>query len=217
MRRLTLSFDNGPCSDTTPTVLDELAARNLRAYFFVVGRQILRPGGRQIVKAAAAAGHIIGNHSMNHSEPLGTSEDPDHVAEEIEATERLLIDAGVASKPPLFRPFGRGGQIGHHLLSALAAQHLISNKYSLVLWNSVPRDWIHHRDWPDRAIQDIKSHRHTVMVLHDLPTSAMIELPRFLDYVADNDVEVTLELPEDCLPIQEGVASGSLAACVAPS
>ena len=44
MPRLTLTFDNGPSTEVTPFVLDELAARDLAAYFFVVGRQLRRDG-----------------------------------------------------------------------------------------------------------------------------------------------------------------------------
>ena len=35
MRKLTLSFDNGPEPDCTPHVLDALAERGIRATFFV--------------------------------------------------------------------------------------------------------------------------------------------------------------------------------------
>jgi len=45
MKKVTLSFDNGPDpSGTTAFVLDELARRGILASFFVVGRQLARSG-----------------------------------------------------------------------------------------------------------------------------------------------------------------------------
>ena len=38
MRRLTLSFDNGPSPEVTPELLDLLRDRDLRARFFVCGK-----------------------------------------------------------------------------------------------------------------------------------------------------------------------------------
>ena len=38
MRKLTLSFDNGPDPDCTPQVLDALAERGIKATFFVCAK-----------------------------------------------------------------------------------------------------------------------------------------------------------------------------------
>ena len=210
MRRLTLTFDNGPSADTTPLVLDELARRELSAYFCVVGRQIAKPGGADLVRRASSEGHIIVNHSMTHSEPLGLTTDPDHVAVEIEQTARLLEECGVTSEPPLFRPFGLGGQLGPHLLSIDASTHLSDHGYTLLLWNSVPRDWEDIDTWPRQALADVHEHQHTVLVLHDLGTGAMAHLADFLDQVDEAGVEVTLDLPESCVPMRAGVGAPAL-------
>ena len=42
-KRLTLSFDNGPSPGVTPGVLEELACRELRATFFVCGKDVSDP------------------------------------------------------------------------------------------------------------------------------------------------------------------------------
>ena len=64
MPRLTLTFDNGPSTEVTPFVLDELAARDLAAYFFVVGSQLRRDGATELAGAAAAAGHRVGGDGV---------------------------------------------------------------------------------------------------------------------------------------------------------
>ncbi len=63
MRRVTLSFDNGPSAEVTPGVLDCLAARGVAATFFVSAKDILNEPQRALVRRAKDAGHRIGNHT----------------------------------------------------------------------------------------------------------------------------------------------------------
>lgn len=215
MARLTLTFDNGP-SPATAMVLDELATRGLTAIFFVVGEQLAEPGGADLVRRAAAEGHRIGNHTMTHGTPLGLLDDDRHVGAEIEATQALLDALDVVSNPPLFRPFGQGGRLGPHLLSSAAASHLEAEGYTVALWNSVPVDWEPPFDaWVTRALGDVASNDHTVIVLHDLPTGAMDHLPAFLDEIGRRGIEVTQELPGGCTPMVAGRAGPELADYVA--
>ncbi len=58
-----LTFDDGPSEDTE-RLLDVLRAYNLKATFFMLGRQVeLFP---EIARRVAADGHEIGNHSYSH-------------------------------------------------------------------------------------------------------------------------------------------------------
>lgn len=214
MRRICLTFDNGPTKDVTPFVLNELAVRNLPATFFVVGEQLLAPGGIDTMLSVLSAGHIVGNHSMTHSVPLGLSEDPAHVAREIQATEELMSSAGLANDPLLFRPFGGGGKLGPHLLSEDAAKYLIDNRYTVALWNVVPGDWIDAKNWPEKALAEIRAKDDSVVVLHDIKADAMQELPRFLDQLLADGVEFTRDLPASCTPIIEGMPTDALEGCV---
>ncbi len=62
--RVALTFDDGPDPAYTPRVLDALADAGVRATFFMVGRRVAAAG--QIARAAAAAGHDLGNHTYSH-------------------------------------------------------------------------------------------------------------------------------------------------------
>src|SRR5580658_5217360 len=140
MKKVTLSFDNGPDpKGTTAFVLDELARHDILASFFVTGRQLARPGGRDLAERAHAAGHWIGNHTLTHSIMFGDSDDPSLPDREIGKTQALIGDLAYPDR--LFRPYGGGGVIGPRLLSAAAVAHLERGGYTCVLWNSVPRDW----------------------------------------------------------------------------
>ena len=63
-KRLALTFDDGPNPRNTPALLDMLAAKGIRATFFVVGRRVRR--FRDLLAQTAAAGHEIGNHCDHH-------------------------------------------------------------------------------------------------------------------------------------------------------
>lgn len=209
-RRLTLSFDNGPDLVGTARVLACLAERDLPGTFFPVGSQIVCPGGREMLDAVADAGHRIGNHSMTHAIPLGEDPRPDVVRREIVDMQELLGD--LAGEELLFRPFGKGGVLGPHLFSADAIAHLTAAQYTVVLWNSVPKDWLDPVGWPARALKDIEQQDWTVVVLHDVVPEAMDLLPSFLNDAAERGVEVTADFPEECIPIRKGVVRTDLAA-----
>lgn len=60
-----LTFDDGPDPEVTPAVLDELKRQGAHATFFVIGKQLAAHPelGRRIV----AEGHVVANHSWQHS------------------------------------------------------------------------------------------------------------------------------------------------------
>jgi len=94
--------------------------------------------------------------------------------------------------------------LGRHLLSKHAVQELEALDYSLLLWNSVPRDWEDAHGWVDTALNEIEAQAHTVVVLHDLNTGAMDHLGKFLDALLERDDIITMDLPSDCVPMRNG-------------
>jgi peptidoglycan/xylan/chitin deacetylase (PgdA/CDA1 family) len=207
-KKLTLSFDNGPSLQVTPQVLDLLARRGVKATFFVCGKEILGEPQRAILKRAKEEGHWLGNHTFSHAIQLGASDDPDAPLKEIGRTQELLGE--LAEKERLFRPYGGGGVISRRLLSLGALEFLLKGKYTCVLWNSVPRDWEDIEGWPERALQDIRNQDWTLLVLHDLPTGAMAQLPRFLDMARQEEVEIMQSFPDACIPIRCGQVVGNI-------
>jgi peptidoglycan/xylan/chitin deacetylase (PgdA/CDA1 family) len=205
--RLSLTFDNGPVPGITETVLDVLRERNLTATFFVVGTDLQQPGRRELVERARAEGHRVGNHTLTHSVLLGRTDDPHAAQREIAEAQEQLGD--LASPERFFRPWGNGGLIGPHLLSTAAVELLESGGYTLVLWNSVPRDWEDATGWVERALDDIERQDWTVLVLHD-NSRAVDRLGEFLDRVLADGVEIRADLPDACVPIRGGIRTGEL-------
>ncbi|MCE5290799.1 MAG: polysaccharide deacetylase family protein [Nocardiaceae bacterium] len=205
--KVTLSFDNGP-TETTREVLDVLAQREIRASFFVVGTQLAEPGMRRYTERAAEEGHWIGNHTLTHTVQFGDSADPGLPHREIGSAQDLIGD--LAHRDKLFRPFGGGGILDRRLLSSPAIDYLQNHAYTCVLWNCIPHDWDRPDDWVETCLTDIATRPWSLVVIHDLPTGAMTHLPRFLDALESLGAEVAQDFPESCVPMRNGVVTGSL-------
>jgi len=59
-----LTFDDGPNPDVTPWVLDLLKQFDIKATFFLVGRNVQEYP--ELLDRIISEGHQIGNHTMNH-------------------------------------------------------------------------------------------------------------------------------------------------------
>ena len=98
-RRVALTFDDGPDPTWTARVLDILAARGVRATFFVVGERAAREPAT--VRAIAAGGHELGSHGWSHTSLWLCG--PRRTETEIARTKDLL--GSLTGTPPvLFRP-----------------------------------------------------------------------------------------------------------------
>lgn len=97
-RPVALTFDDGPNPDATPVILDALAARGVRATFFILGRHAER--WPDLVRRVAAEGHAIGNHGYFHRKLHFKS--PAYVRRDLElGTKAIEEAAGV--HPAVFR------------------------------------------------------------------------------------------------------------------
>jgi peptidoglycan/xylan/chitin deacetylase (PgdA/CDA1 family) len=216
VRRLTVSFDNGPDPDCTPGVLDVLRERGVRASFFVCGQgnrlhpamKAGAPEGLRILERAHAEGHWIGNHSLTHTVELGTTRDVAVVEREIGRNDEIL---GHLNEHRLFRPYMGGGVPCRRTYSPEAVRFLCDGGYSAVMFNCVPRDWEIPEAWPEEALRQMEAQDWTLLIVHDVGRyGGMRQLARFLDEAAARAVEIVQEFPPDCVPIREGVVVGSL-------
>jgi peptidoglycan-N-acetylglucosamine deacetylase len=209
VRKVTLTFDNGPTPGVTDVVLDLLGERGIRATFFVVGTRLRAPGGRDLARRAAAEGHRIGHHTTTHTVLLGMAGDPDGAVQaEISALAPELREFEDGEK--LYRPYADGGVLDQRVFSPAAVRHLQDRGYTCVLWNSVPHDWDDPAGWVDRALSDVSAQPWTVVVLHDIAGGGMARLPHFLDVLAAQGTQIVQDYPDSCLPIRAGQVKLSL-------
>jgi peptidoglycan/xylan/chitin deacetylase (PgdA/CDA1 family) len=201
-RQVTLTFDNGPTPGVTDRVLDLLAERSLPAIFFVVANQVDgNASAVGLLTRMVRDGHRVGNHSLTHGRPLGELGEQDTIDEM--ATAQVVLGR-FTGENFLFRPWGTEGQLDRRCLNRTAVEYLVNGKHTCVLWNSVPRDWADPVGWVDRALADVRTRDHTVVVIHDVASGAMDQLPRFLDELDRAGAAVTGDLPDECVPIVDG-------------
>jgi peptidoglycan/xylan/chitin deacetylase (PgdA/CDA1 family) len=126
---LALTFDDGPNDAATPHLLDVLAKHEVRATFFIMGtfaRQ--RP---EIVRRAAAEGHLIGNHTMDH--PRLALEPQRKVRQQLSDCSAVLEDL-TGSPVRFFRPpFGSRRPIVLKIARDLGL--------TPAMWNVTGYDW----------------------------------------------------------------------------
>jgi peptidoglycan/xylan/chitin deacetylase (PgdA/CDA1 family) len=120
-RRVALTFDDGPSSDT-PAVLEALDRAGVRATFFVLGDAALRRP--DLVREVARRGHEIGLHGQTHRKLVAAG--PGAVADELDRCAAAIRAAGVEPARLFRAPHGFRGPF---LAPALRARGL-----RLVAW-----------------------------------------------------------------------------------
>jgi peptidoglycan/xylan/chitin deacetylase (PgdA/CDA1 family) len=124
-----LTYDDGPNDVVTERLLDVLAHHNVRATFFLIGLYVgQRP---QIVRAIAAAGHLIGNHTMTH--PWLTWQSADRVRREITDCNAVLEDTLGAPVRYFRAPHGARRPAVLRIARSLGL--------TPVQWNVIGKDW----------------------------------------------------------------------------
>ncbi len=98
-KKITLTFDDGPDPRYTPAILKILAHYKVPAVFYLTGENVrLHP---DLVRDELAAGHEIGNHTVNH--PHLRTLSVAQIRQQIELTD-VEIAKITGQKPVLFRP-----------------------------------------------------------------------------------------------------------------
>lgn len=93
-----LTFDDAP-SESTADVLKILNDKNVKATFFVIGRELVKYP--RIGKAIVFSGNELGNHTYSHERMVLKS--PEFIADEIEKTNQLIRETGHTGEI-FFRP-----------------------------------------------------------------------------------------------------------------
>jgi peptidoglycan-N-acetylglucosamine deacetylase len=128
-RVVALTFDDGPTTAGTDSILAILARERVSATFFLTGGEMERNPelGRRIV----GAGHEVGNHTYSHARMVLRSQG--FIRSEIEATDALIRQAGHRG-PIHFRP-----PYGKKLVGL--PMYLRSTGRTTVMWDVEPESY----------------------------------------------------------------------------
>src|ERR1700730_236688 len=97
MKKITLTFDNGPTPGVTEPILAMLAERGIKTTFFVLGNRICDAVGAALLDKIVAHGHWVGNHSFTHSVAFGDSTEPGYAIREVGGTQALIAGRALAA------------------------------------------------------------------------------------------------------------------------
>lgn len=125
-RKIALTFDDGPHPYYTEQLLKGLKERNVRATFFVLGKQA--EAYPELVERMQEEGHLIGNHTYSHTQL--TSENGEIFKEEIMKTNQVIKEITGEDTIYVRPPYGSWNKEFEQELNMFP-----------VLWTIDPLDW----------------------------------------------------------------------------
>lgn len=168
---LILTFDDGPHPEITPWVLNELAQRNLKATFFLVGDNVEKfPEVAALIKQN---NHQIGNHTYHHVK--GTATNTKTYLEEVDLAAPL-------SSNTLFRPpYGR--------ITREQMRGVLNKGYRLIMWEVLSYDFDQALNAND-CLRLLKkaTDENSIVVFHDSEKAwdrLQKVLPSYLDWIRE--------------------------------
>lgn len=209
IRRVYLTFDDGP-SPNTEELLDILAEYNVKATFFVTGKNKENYG--DIYRRIVEEGHTLGMHSYSHEyDTIYAS--LENFQEDIETLQDFLYrETGTLSRFYRF-PGGSSNKVSKTNIQEMI-NYLDARDISYFDWNisggdatsaSVSSDQI-----VNRVMSDMESHQVAVVLLHDAADkySTVEALPKLIEEIqAMDDSTEILPITEETMPIRHALGN----------
>jgi peptidoglycan/xylan/chitin deacetylase (PgdA/CDA1 family) len=167
VKKLYLTFDDGPVPDITPWVLDVLKQYKIKATFFCVGDNIQKHP--DIYNRILTEKHRTGNHTFHHLN--GWNTDTNKYLDNISKCAEVV-------NSNLFRPpYGKLKQ---------TQLKRIGKDYSIVMWDVLSGDYDKNTN-PEKCLNNVvqAARNGSVIVFHDSVKSFKnleYTLPRFIEY-----------------------------------
>lgn len=154
--RVALTFDDGPTAGATDRILDILGELNVKAAFFVIGRNVEREP--RLLRRLDVEGHLVGNHTFDHSRWSSMGQGRfwrGQIEKTDDAIERVL-----GRRPLLFRP-----PVGHKTPFTMAAAR--ESGHTVVTWGV--RAWDGVPTTAERIVGHVvpRCQAGAIVVLHD--------------------------------------------------
>jgi peptidoglycan/xylan/chitin deacetylase (PgdA/CDA1 family) len=171
-----LTFDDGPIPDVTPWVLEQLAAYDAKATFFMIGDNVRKYP--EVYQQVLDGNHGIGNHTFNHLN--GWKTDNKTYFENVQKCAETI-------DTKLFRPpYGK--------LKPSQAKYL-RKQYQIVLWEILSGDFDKNIS-SERCLENVLNHAEngSIIVFHDslkAEKHLRFVLPKVLEYFDNQGFRIT--------------------------
>ena len=179
VKKIALTFDDGPHPKYTEQLLDGLKERNVIVTFFVTGENA--ENYPEIIKREQDEGHLIGNHTYSHIQL--TSRNREAYREELVRTNEIL-EKITGEKVSFVRPpYGSWDKSFEKELNMFP-----------VLWNIDPLDWCSHNAERIAARVVEKAGDGDIILMHDYYDTSVIAALEVIDALQEEGFQfVTVE------------------------
>jgi peptidoglycan/xylan/chitin deacetylase (PgdA/CDA1 family) len=184
LKKLYLTFDDGPVPDATPFILDLLKEKNIRATFFCVGENVEK--NPALFERILKDGHRTGNHTFNHVNGWNTH--TDDYLDNVERCSKMLNQYDIKNndgRKPLFRPpYGKLKRSQYSILKS---------RYDIIMWDVLTGDYDKDTSEEKCLRNAIDTARNgSIIVFHDSTKARKnmeYALPRFIEYALSKGYE----------------------------
>jgi len=173
-KRVALTFDDGPDAKVTPQILAILKKYNVKATFFMVGKNA--SNNPKTAEQVYKEGHEIGNHTWNH--PKLTNLAKASVKEEVDRTSNAIYKA-IGQYPTVFRP--PYGATSDQVRSVITMPS--------ILWSIDTLDWKHRN--ADKILTYVKASVNdgSIILMHDIHQTTADGLENVILYLQKQGYE----------------------------
>lgn len=180
---LYLTFDNGWENGLTPSYLDTLKEKGVKAVFFLNKSYVV--ANKAIVKRMIDEGHVVANHSANHQDLTKLS--ADEIACDIMDLHNYMLRE-FNYEMHLFRP--PSGTYSEVVLAVAKALN-----YKTVEWSFAYSDWDTENQWEhEKALNYMKEKLcgGGIYLLHTVSSTTGAVLGDFIDYAKSEGYTLSL-------------------------
>lgn len=179
VKKVALTFDDGPNPDYTEELLEGLKERNVTASFFLLGKEAEK--FPDIVKKIHEGGHLIGTHSYEHVNLCNLTDEA--AVEQVDKTNQVILEL-TGEYPQYIRPpFGCWKENLDYKTTMME-----------VLWDVDPRDWATDNSSVIAARVLDKVQENDIILLHDASESSVKAAFQIIDTLQEQGyVFVTVE------------------------
>ena len=175
---VSITFDDGPNMEYTPTVLALLKKHNAKATFFCIGQQVEK--NSKMLEQIIEEGHSVGNHTYSHSKSFGFFS-TQKVKDELLRTKALIKDL-TGLNMNLFRP-------AFAVTNPMIEKAIKDLKLQSIGWN------VRSLDTTSRSEKTIlkritsRISKGDIILLHDTSQKTIAVLERLLVFLEEKNLE----------------------------
>ena len=174
LKKIALTFDDGPHPIYTPELLEGLKERGVVATFFVTGANAtLYP---ELIEQMQGDGHVVGNHTYHHVQLSSVGEEI--FIQELKETNRVL--EGILEEEVVYvrPPFGDWTKSIEQEINMLP-----------VLWDIDPLDWCTGNS--NQIVKRVldKAEENSIILMHDEYASSVDAALEIIDKLKDDGYE----------------------------